>query len=149
LFLGRFWQNLAILGKSSWYGSRWQHALFWKENKNVITYAKSIKILRVMACWKAVWIFSSTKKVSKIQLQIEAIVACLKSLNSIYRIHSLLRVKKHMRQNMDRIWNKIWVLYKVANKTIYMVIYGVLYMTIFNYDKTTFVMTLIEIEWNL
>jgi hypothetical protein len=37
--------------------------------------------------------FPSTKKVSKIQLQIGIVIACPKSLNSIYGTHSPLGVK--------------------------------------------------------
>jgi hypothetical protein len=40
------------------------------KKENVITYAKSVKILRVMACWKALEISHLPKKFPKIQLQI-------------------------------------------------------------------------------
>ena len=59
------------------------------KKENVITFAKSVRILRVMACWKALWISHPPKKFQNIGI----VVACPKSLNSIYGTHSLLGVK--------------------------------------------------------
>jgi hypothetical protein len=51
-----------------------------------ITPTKKVQILRVMACWKSLWISHPPKKFQKIQLQIRIIVVCPKSLNSIYNL---------------------------------------------------------------
>jgi hypothetical protein len=64
-----------------------------KRRKSFITYAKSVKILCIMACWERPLNFPSTKKFQKIQLQIGIVVACPKSLNSIYGIHGPLGIK--------------------------------------------------------
>jgi hypothetical protein len=71
------------------FGSFVQIQLLWqwlttcphlKEKKeNVITFAKIVKIFRVMACWKALRIFHLSNKIKKIQLQIKIIVAYPKS----------------------------------------------------------------------
>jgi hypothetical protein len=58
--LGRFWQNLAILGSfgqiqllQQWL-TTCPHLKGKKGKKqNIITYAISVKILHMMACWKA------------------------------------------------------------------------------------------------
>jgi hypothetical protein len=89
------WQFWAVLGKFSYYGSGWQHAcphLKGKKEK-VITFAKSVKILPVMACWKALRISHPPKKFQKIQLQIGIVVMCPKSQNPIYGTHSPLGIE--------------------------------------------------------
>jgi hypothetical protein len=60
--------------------------------ENVIIYAKSDKILLMVACWKALWISPLPKKFQKIPLQIGIVVACPKFQNSIYGIHNPLGV---------------------------------------------------------
>jgi hypothetical protein len=65
------------------------------KKENVLTFAKSFRILCVMPCWKALRISHPLEKFKKIQLQIEIVGACQKSLNSIYGINSLLGVKAH------------------------------------------------------
>jgi hypothetical protein len=62
------------------------------KKENVITFAKSVRILRVMACYKALLISHPPKQFQKIQLQIGILVVCPKSLNSIYGTHSPLGV---------------------------------------------------------
>jgi hypothetical protein len=61
---------------------------FKKENENIITCAKSA----FDGLLESPLNFPSIQKVSKIQLQIGIVVACPKSLNSIYGSHSPLGV---------------------------------------------------------
>jgi hypothetical protein len=58
-----------------------------------ITPTIKVQILRVMACWKALWISHLLKKFQKIQWQIGIVVVCPKSLNSIYGSHGTLGVQ--------------------------------------------------------
>jgi hypothetical protein len=64
------------------------------KKENIMTYAKSVRILHVMANWKALWISHLPKKFQKIQLQIGIVAACPKSINSIYGTHSPLGIKR-------------------------------------------------------
>jgi hypothetical protein len=64
-----------------WKSKQWAHALvpplltrfFFKELKeeNVITYKESVRILCVMACWKALWISHPPKKFKKSNYKLE------------------------------------------------------------------------------
>jgi hypothetical protein len=70
-----------------------------------ITPTIKVQILHVMACWKALWNSDPPKKFQKIQLQIDIMVVCPKSLNSIYGTHSPLGVNKVKRFKIHHMLN--------------------------------------------
>jgi succinate-acetate transporter protein len=61
-----------------------------KKKEKVITFAESVRILCVMACWKALELPIYQKSFKKIQLQTGIVVACPKFLNSIYGTYNTL-----------------------------------------------------------
>jgi hypothetical protein len=95
LFLGRFCQNLAILGS---FGQFWIDSAAMVVADNMPTFERKNKTSSLLqkvskSCWKGLLNFPSTKKFQKFQLQIKFVNACPKSLNSICGIHTPLGVK--------------------------------------------------------
>ena len=88
------WANFGSFGQIllQW---QWLRAcLHFKGRKKVVAHEESVKILHVMAYWKAIWTFHPLKKFQKIHVQIGIIVVCLEFLNSTYGTQNFLGIKE-------------------------------------------------------